>query len=113
MARDLTDKCLSIYSKAEWQKLAEKITALPVSDPKAKAFARLIFSGAMEVGFDRQGRILLPLILRHYAQLKNQAVVAGVYTRIELWNEANWQAYKIKSEKSETEINRHLEEMGV
>lgn len=84
------DTCLTIYTREEWDKLAEKIAALPMSDPKARRFSRFFLAGAAEVEFDKQGRILLPAYLREYAGITNATVVAGVYNRIELWSESQW-----------------------
>ena len=84
------DTCLTIYTREEWDKLAEKIAALPMSDPKARRFSRFFLAGAAEVEFDKQGRILLPAYLREYAGITNATVVAGVYNRIELWSEQAW-----------------------
>lgn len=113
VAKGLVDKCLCVYPKQEWEKLSAKLTALPFSDPKARAFSRLMFSGAVEVGFDRQGRILLPAYLREYASLKGQSVVAGVYSRIEIWDEKAWHGYKKQSEKGSEDISEHMTELGV
>lgn len=113
VAKGLVDKCLCLYPKEEWEKLSAKLTSLPISDPKARAFTRLIFSGATEVKFDRQGRILLPNYLREYASLKNQAVVAGVYSRVEIWEAEAWEKYKAESEKGSDDISAHLGELGV
>jgi MraZ protein len=113
VAKGLVDRCLCLYPKEEWDKLAAKLTALPISDPKARAFARLMFSGAVEVIFDRQGRILLPSYLKEYAGLKTQAIISGVYNRVEIWDVRFWQQYKTRSEKSSEEISRHMREMGV
>lgn len=88
------DTCLFVYPKNEWIKLAEKIAALPLSDPRARSFARLMLAGAMDVEFDKQGRILLPGYLREYGKLKTEVVIAGVYNRMELWDKQAWNAYK-------------------
>lgn len=85
------DTCLTVYTREEWDALAAKIAALPMSDPKARRFARFFLAGAAEVEFDKQGRILLPAHLREYAGITNATVVAGVYNRIELWSEAEWE----------------------
>jgi len=113
VAKGLVDKCLCLYPKKEWEKLSAKLTSLPISDPKARAFARLIFSGAVEVSFDRQGRVLLPNYLRQYINLKEQAVIAGVYNRVEIWEEESWQRYKEQSEKGSEEISKHMSDLGV
>ena len=66
------DNCLFIYPKKDWQKLATKLAALPISQAKTRAFARLMLAGAMDVEIDRQGRVVLPEYLRKYANLKMQ-----------------------------------------
>ncbi|MEK7460753.1 MAG: division/cell wall cluster transcriptional repressor MraZ [Patescibacteria group bacterium] len=88
------DTCLFVYPKNEWLKLAEKIAALPLSDPKARSFSRLMLAGAMEVEFDKLGRILLPSYLRDYATLKGEVTVAGVFNRVEIWEKKAWETYK-------------------
>ncbi|MCX6807153.1 MAG: division/cell wall cluster transcriptional repressor MraZ [Candidatus Berkelbacteria bacterium] len=113
VAKGLVDKCLCVYPKEEWEKLSTKLAGLPLSDPKARAFTRLMFSGAVNVGFDRQGRILLPAYLREYSGLKSQAVVSGVYSRVEIWDAKKWKEYKDKSEAGSDDISKHMIELGV
>src|SRR3990167_8766331 len=84
------DNCLWVFPKKEWQALAEKLAALPLSDANSRAFSRLMLAGAMEVEFDSQGRALLPGYLRIYAGLKREAVIAGLYNRLEIWDAATW-----------------------
>lgn len=86
------DGCLAVYTKGEWDTLAAKVAALPLSDPKARRFARFFLAGAVEVEFDKQGRVLVPATLRDYAALGSSVVVAGVYNRIELWSTERWSA---------------------
>jgi len=86
------DGCLSLYTKEEWDKLASRIAALPLSDPKARRFSRFFLAGAAEVEFDKQGRILLPPYLREYANFATEVVIAGVYNRIEIWSKDAWTA---------------------
>ncbi|MBI4022570.1 division/cell wall cluster transcriptional repressor MraZ [Candidatus Berkelbacteria bacterium] len=85
------DGCLTLYTRAEWENLAGRIAALPLSDAKARRFARFFLAGAAELEFDKQGRILLPGYLRTYADLGSEVVVAGVFNRVELWSTARWQ----------------------
>lgn len=107
------DNCLFVYTKEEWQKLADKLAALPLTSANSRAFSRLMLAGAMDVEFDKQGRILLPAYLRDFASLKNKAVVAGLYNRIEIWNESAWKAYKEGTEKNTEEITKNLAELGI
>ncbi len=107
------DHCLFIFTGNEWQELAKKLVALPLAQSNSRAFARLMLAGAMEVELDNQGRILLPDYLRQYAGLKKQTVVAGVYNRIEIWDENTWQQYKAKTESNSDEIAEKLSELGI
>lgn len=84
------DGCLTLYTKDEWDRLASRIAALPLSDPKARRFSRFFLAGAVEVEFDKQGRILVPGYLREYAEMASEVVIAGMYNRIELWSKARW-----------------------
>src|SRR3989338_4734763 len=79
------DRCLFVFAKPEWDKLAEKIIALPLAKADSRAFARLMLSGAVDVTPDTQGRVVIPENLKRYAGLEKTAVVAGVYNRIEIW----------------------------
>ena len=71
------DNCLFLYSREEWEKLAEKLSQMPLSRADARGFARIMLSGAMEVDFDNLGRILVPDYLKDYAKLKKKAVVVN------------------------------------
>ncbi len=81
------DNCLFVYTKTEWAKLAEKLAQLPISKANTRAFGRLMLAGAMELEIDKQGRVVLPDYLRKYAGLTKKTIVAGLYNRIEIWNE--------------------------
>ena len=107
------DNCLFLYTKSEWKKLADKLATLPFSQSKARAFARLMLAGAMDVNIDKQGRVMLPEYLRNFAGLKKQVVVAGLYNRLELWDQKNWEAYKTKSEKDSENIAEDMFELGI
>ncbi len=92
------DNCLFLYSKKDWEKLAGKIANLPLTKANDRAFARLMLAGAMAVDFDSQGRIILPDYLRQFAGLKKKTVIAGVYDRLEIWDEDVWEKYKTGTE---------------
>jgi len=107
------DKCLFVYSKEQWDKMAEKINTLPISQANSRAFSRLMLAGAMDSEIDSQGRILIPDYLRAYAGLKKKVVVAGLYNRIELWDFAAWQSYKERTERESGDIAEKLGEIGI
>ncbi len=107
------DNCLFLYPKKEWQKMAPKLAALPFSKTNNRAISRHMLAGAMEVDFDNQGRIVLPEYLRQFAGLKKKAVIAGLYDRLEIWDEEAWQKYKAGTEAKSTDIAEALGELNV
>lgn len=107
------DNCLFLYSYGEWDNLAKKLSELPLSRADARGFSRIMLSGAMEVSFDNLGRILVPDYLKEYAQLKKKVIIAGLFNRVEIWDEDNWKAYKERTEKEAGDIAERLNELGV
>lgn len=107
------DNCLFLYPKSEWEKLALKLSNLPISQAKSRAFARLMLAGAMDVQPDAQWRIILPDYLREYAKIKKNVVIAGLYNRLEIWDEKEWEEYKRQSEKESKDIAETLGTLGV
>ncbi len=106
------DNCLVVYPKKEWGKLAEKISSLPFNKSNDRSLSRFILAGAMEVDFDNQGRITLPEYLRDFAKLSKKAVVAGLYSRLEIWNEDAWNTFKSATEKQSNQIAEALGDIG-
>lgn len=107
------DNCLFLYTKNEWNKLAEKLATLPFSQANSRAFARHMLSGAMEVEVDKQGRVVVPEYLRQFAGFKKNLIVAGLYNRVEIWDAESWGIYKTKTEKDSNEIAENLSDLGV
>ena len=107
------DNCLFVFPSNYWAKLAERLGNMPLVQQDSRAFARLLLSGAVEVDFDGLGRILVPEYLKTYAGLKKVAVVAGLYSRLEIWDEEKWENYKANLEKNSDSIAEKLRELGI
>ena len=107
------DSCLFVFSEKEWDKLAQKLGSLPMGQSDARGFIRLMLAGAMDVSFDRLGRILIPDYLKKYAGLKKQVVVTGIFNRLEIWDEAVWKKYKFGAEKEIGNMAERLGELGI
>ena len=93
------DGCLFVLSQSQWDKLCEKVAAMPLS--KGKGIQRYFFSGAAEVEPDKQGRILIPPNLREFAGLDKDVTLIGAAVRAEIWDTRRWQEYN----DSQTEEN--------
>lgn len=88
---DTEERCLLVYPFPHWQTIEEKLEQLPSFHPVARRIQRLLIGHAMETELDRQGRILLPPLLRDYAGLDKVAMLVGQGRKFELWGRAQWQ----------------------
>jgi len=86
------DDCLFVYNNTEWKALEDKLRALPLTNKNARTFARFMLGGAATVELDKQGRILIPQVLRNFAFLDKEIVLVGIANRIEIWNKTKWDA---------------------
>jgi MraZ protein len=84
------DHNLVIYPPDTWQTVSEQLNQMPITHPSARALRRLIFSGAVQLAPDRQGRMLIPSYLRDYASLDGQALIVGMETFVEIWEPTHW-----------------------
>ncbi len=107
------DKCLFIFTMAEFQTLADKIGELPMTQAQAREFSRHFFSGACDVEIDKQGRVLIPQNLREYAGLDGNAVVVGVNRRIEVWSEETWPQIRASFEANATSNAEQWTMLGI
>ncbi len=107
------DKCLFLYPMKVWEELAEKLGQMPVGESTTRSFIRLMLAGAVDIAIDKQGRILVPDYLKNYAGLNKNIIVAGLYNRLEIWDEKRWKDYKKKAEKNTDEIAEQLGKLGV
>ena len=102
------DGCLFVYGMEEWQRILEKLKELPLSS--ARHLQRFLASGAAEVEMDKQGRILLPPVLREYAALEKDIIVAGVISRAEIWSKSAWEQGPLQT--SPDLIAEEMEKLG-
>lgn len=87
------EKSLVIYTEEEFIKQSERLDMLEVQNKKNRAIKRLFFSSTVKASLDKQGRVLLNKNLRDYSEIKEEAMIIGNNSTIELWDRANWKAY--------------------
>ncbi len=107
------DQCLFVYPMKEWEKIAEKLGNMPVGEKSTRSFVRLMLAGAIDLDLDSQGRIVVPDYLKDYAKLKKGVTVAGLYNRLEIWDEGVWDKYKRGAEKDQDKIAEQLGRLGI
>jgi MraZ protein len=106
------DKCLWIFSSAEWRSFAAKITeSTSQLNMRNLAIRRNFTAPAQEVEFDRNGRLSIPQSLRDYAGLSKDCVIHSMKSQmIELWDAGEYQAYL---ERSEAIVREAMENVSI
>lgn len=87
-------KSLWLYPTAEFDSMAERIAAPGQLDERARAIQLSIYSSAFDVQLDRQGRILIPPMMREEAGLSGSIIVGGMGDRLEVWSEEDFRAQR-------------------
>lgn len=105
------DGCLFVFDNSEWQSFAEKLRSLPMIDKEVRQFTRFFLAGAASVEVDKQGRILIPSVLRDFAGITKDTVLIGVGSRIEIWSKDRWEGTVTYQDMDE--ISTHMVELGI
>ncbi len=105
------ENCLTIYTLARFEEEAKRLEE-SAKTATAMAIIRRFFSRAMELEFDRQGRVLIPPNLRNEGQLEKDVVIIGVNDRIEMWNKDLWNAYLAEQEAQLENLDELMDQIG-
>lgn len=105
------DGCLFVFDNSEWRAFEEKLRSLPMIDKEARQFTRFFLAGAASVEVDKQGRVLLPAVLREFADITKDAVLIGVGSRIEIWSKDRWEGTVTYQDMEE--IAEHMIKLGI
>lgn len=89
---DIHDNCLLLYPLPEWEIIEDKLNKLSNMDPQARRLQRLLLGHATDCEMDKNGRILVPALLRNHAKLNKNIRLVGQLNKFEIWDETAWLA---------------------
>lgn len=104
------DGCLFVYPMEDWKELLGHLKQLPLNAKDAREMNRFFLSGATNGEIDKQGRVLIPSVLRNYAKITKDVVLLGVGNRIEIWDKDVWEG--TASFDNMDEIADRISELG-
>lgn len=98
------ERCVYLLPRREFRRIAARIQRASMTDRRSREYLRMFLSGAVDQDPDRQGRVVVPQMLRDYAKLGDEIVVIGVGTRAEIWNRRAWEDYLAANEQGYADI---------
>ena len=105
------DKCLYLYPMDEWKHVEDQLREKIMTDPASRRIVRFFLAGAVPCELDKQGRVLIPAQLRDFAGIDRDVVLAGMLTRLEVWDEKNWDEANTVSDMDE--MAQVMADMGI
>ena len=99
------------FEKYEFDTFIDKLNEKSDLEAKVRKIKRFFISGAQEAELDKQGRILVPAVLREHASLEKDVVFAGVGGHIEIWDKNKWE--EISAYDDINDIAEELSAFGI
>lgn len=107
------DNSLFVFPVKEWENTATKLASNSFGNSDSRSFNRFMLAHAFETDIDASGRILIPDTLKDFAKLSSKVVLAGMYSRVELWDESEWKKYSAKTANQADELAGKLSDLGI
>ena len=104
------DRCLYLYPRKAWERVAAQYAEEVNGNAARRGLARLFLAGSFDTEVDSGGRVLVPENLKGFGGLKERAVVAGVASRIEIWDEEEWKKYSESLERDAASFVEKVDE---
>ncbi len=109
----VTGEQVRIYPMAVWLEVEQRLAAMPSSHPARQRFVdRVNFFGQVTT-MDRQGRVLIPQLLRETAAMSGEVSVLGQQNYLAVWNLKRLQERLFKKEPFTEEAGKVLAEHGI
>jgi MraZ protein len=109
----VTGEFVRLYPMAVWLEIERRLAAVPSTHPsKLRFLDRVNFFGQVAT-MDRQGRIVIPPLLRESAGMAGDVSVLGLQNHLAVWNQKRLQERLFKKEPFTDEDGRLLAEYGI
>lgn len=109
------DHALFAYTLDEWNKIETRIMSLTDTSESMRRFRRIFIGGASDCAYDKQGRILIPPVLRQYAEIEKDIVLVGQIDHFEIWAKERYDEEVLQMEKDikKEEVSNEIAKLGL
>ena len=103
------DGCLFIFTPSAWMDFSDKLNQLPTSSKEDRKLKRYFIGSSIECETDKQGRFLIPPVLRNFAEIDKEVTILGVSDKIEIWSTERYEEYQNEDDMSIEDIAGELD----
>ncbi len=85
--------CLAGYDKEDWEGRAKNLLGVSLLEQDNLDKRRFVFSSAVYLEIDEQGRFVIPRNLLNYLGKTGKVVIIGAGDHFEIWSLEKWEKY--------------------
>jgi MraZ protein len=109
----VTGEYVRLYPMPVWLEIERKLAAVPSTNPSKLRFLDRVNFFGQAVAMDKQGRVLIPQVLRETAAMAGEVSVLGLQNHMAVWNRRRLEERLFKKEPFTDEDGRVLSEFGI
>jgi len=109
----VTGDYVRVYPMAVWLEVERKLASVPSTNPSKLRFLDRVNFFGQAASLDRQGRVVLPQLLRESAAMVGEVSVLGLQNHLAVWNQKRLHERLFKKEPFTEEDGRALSEFGI
>lgn len=109
----VTGEYVRLYPMAVWVEIERRLAEVPSTHPSKLRFLDRVNFFGQTATLDKQGRIVIPQMLRESAAMAGEVSVLGLQNHLAVWNLKRLQERLFKKEPFTDEDGRLLAEYGI
>jgi MraZ protein len=92
LVKSQQEPCLWLFPVQYWREVL-RLQQQRLSERESRLFMHYMVSDLSEVEIDRASRVLIPRKLREHARIGEDAMLVGLFDRLEIWGRDTWLAH--------------------
>lgn len=109
----VTGEYVRLYPMAVWLEIERKLADVPSTNPAKQRFLDRVNFFGQALAMDKQGRIVIPTLLREAAAMAGEVSVLGLQNHLAVWNQKRLHERLFKKEPFTEEDGKALSEFGI
>ena len=109
----VTGEYVRLYPMPVWLEIERRLAEVPSTNPSKLRFLDRVNFFGQTLSIDKQGRVLIPQVLRETAAMTGEVSVLGLQNHMAVWNRRRLEERLFKKEPFTDEDGRVLSELGI